>query len=69
MASRSKKKTTFAKLNREQKLRERQQEKLARKEARKAAALLEPEPEPTTIDPLEDEGVTEDEETETEAAA
>jgi hypothetical protein len=35
MASGSKKKTTFAKLAREQKLRERRQEKQARKDARK----------------------------------
>jgi hypothetical protein len=45
MASSSKKKTTFAKLNRENKLRERRQEKEARKDARKreaAAARLEP---------------------------
>ena len=40
MASRSKKKTTFAKLNREQKLRERRQEKQARKDARKQDAAL-----------------------------
>jgi hypothetical protein len=38
MASSSKKKTTFAKLNREQKLRERRQEKQARKDARKLEA-------------------------------
>jgi hypothetical protein len=38
MASNGKKKTTFAKLNREQKLRERRLEKQARKEARKLAA-------------------------------
>jgi hypothetical protein len=35
MASGSKKKTTFAKLAREQKLRERRQDKKAKKEARK----------------------------------
>jgi len=35
MASGTKKKTTFAKLAREQKLRERRQEKRARKDARK----------------------------------
>jgi hypothetical protein len=40
MAS-SKKKTTFAKLNREQKLRERRIEKQARKDARKLAAANE----------------------------
>ena len=38
MASRGKKKTTFAKLAREAKLRERRVEKAARKEARKRAA-------------------------------
>jgi len=40
MASSSKKKTTFAKLNRENKLRERRQEKQARKDARKLEAAL-----------------------------
>lgn len=38
MASRSKKKTTFAKLNRENKLRERRLAKQARKDARKQDA-------------------------------
>jgi hypothetical protein len=38
MASRGKKKTTMAKLNRESRLRERKRDKQARKEARKAAA-------------------------------
>jgi len=38
MASSSKKRTTMAKLNREQKLREKRIEKQARKEARRAAA-------------------------------
>jgi hypothetical protein len=38
MASSAKKKTTFAKLNRENKLRERRQEKQARKDARKLEA-------------------------------
>jgi hypothetical protein len=38
MASSSKKKTTFAKLNRENKLRERRQLKQARKDARKLEA-------------------------------
>jgi hypothetical protein len=42
MASRSKKKTTMAKLNRESKLRERRQDKQARKDARKRAATDEP---------------------------
>ena len=43
MASSGKKKTTFAKLAREQKLRERRLDKQARKDARKQAAELEPE--------------------------
>jgi hypothetical protein len=38
MASNGKKKTTFAKLNREQKVRDRRIEKQARKDARKLAA-------------------------------
>ena len=38
MGSNGKKKTTFAKLNREHKLRERRQEKQARKDARKLEA-------------------------------
>jgi hypothetical protein len=38
MGSSGKRKTTFAKLNRERKLIERRQEKQARKEARRAAA-------------------------------
>ena len=38
MASSAKKKTTFAKLNRENKVRERRQEKEARKQARKQEA-------------------------------
>jgi hypothetical protein len=38
MASGGKRKTTMAKLNRESKLREKRQDKLARKEARKLAA-------------------------------
>lgn len=38
MASNGKKKTTMAKLNRESKLRERRQDKAARKDARKYAA-------------------------------
>ena len=42
MASGAKKKTTFAKLAREQKLRERRRDKQARKDARKAAARAEP---------------------------
>jgi hypothetical protein len=42
MASRGKKKTTFAKLAREAKLRERRAEKAAKKDARKRAAELGP---------------------------
>ena len=42
MASAGKKKTTFAKLAREQKLRERRQEKQAKKEARKRTGEIEP---------------------------
>ena len=44
MASRSKKKTTMAKLNRESRLRERRLEKKARKDDRKQAAANPPEP-------------------------
>jgi hypothetical protein len=44
MASSGKKKTTFAKLARESRLRERRLDKQARKEARKRAAELGPEP-------------------------
>jgi hypothetical protein len=44
MASSSKKRTTMAKLNRESKLREKRQDKLMRKEARKRAALEPAEP-------------------------
>jgi hypothetical protein len=40
MASSAKKKTTFAKLNRENKLRERRQEKEARKQARKQESAM-----------------------------
>jgi hypothetical protein len=47
MASGGKKKTTMAKLNRERKLAERRIDKQARKDARKAAAALGPEPEST----------------------
>jgi hypothetical protein len=42
MASGGKKKTTFAKLAREQKLRERRRDKQARKDARKVAGATEP---------------------------
>jgi len=53
MASRGKKKTTMAKLNRETKLRERRQIKEARKEARERARL-EP-PVEDVVDGSEDE--------------
>jgi hypothetical protein len=42
MASSGKKKTTFAKLARESRLRERRRDKQARKEARKRAAEIQP---------------------------
>lgn len=42
MASSGKKKTTFAKLAREQKLRERRRDKQARKDARKAGGETDP---------------------------
>ena len=42
MASRGKKKTTFAKLAREHRLRERRIDKQAKKDARKRAAEIEP---------------------------
>jgi hypothetical protein len=44
MASGAKRKTTFSKLAREQKLRERRQDKQAKKDARKRAATTEPMP-------------------------
>jgi hypothetical protein len=47
MASSSKKKTTFAKLNREQKVREKRQIKDARRAARKLEASL---PQPSAAD-------------------
>ncbi len=42
MASSGKKKTTFAKLAREQKLRERRRDKQAKKDARRQATEIEP---------------------------
>jgi hypothetical protein len=42
MASSGKKKTTFAKLAREQKLREKRRDKQAKKEARKRAGEIDP---------------------------
>jgi hypothetical protein len=53
MASSGKKKTTFAKLARESRLRERRLDKQARKEARKRAAEL-------GLDPLAEESAFED---------
>jgi hypothetical protein len=53
MASSGKKKTTMAKLTRENRLRERRLDKQARKDARKLAASLPPVPE---TDPFEVEG-------------
>ena len=53
MASSSKKKTTMAKINREQSVRERRLRKQAKKDARKLAAAN-PEPETTeTAEPVE----------------
>jgi hypothetical protein len=49
MASNNKRKTTFAKLNRERKLLERRQEKQARKDARKRAAAQEQAPPSDTL--------------------
>jgi hypothetical protein len=43
MASSAKRKTTMAKLNRESRLRERRMEKKAKKDARKQAAVTDPE--------------------------
>jgi hypothetical protein len=43
MSSRGKKKTTMAKLTRESRLRERRQDKVARKEARKNAPPVDPD--------------------------
>jgi hypothetical protein len=48
VASSGKRRTTFAKLAREQKLRERRQEKQARKDARKHAGEMNPAQAPRT---------------------
>lgn len=48
MGSSRKKKTTFAKLNREQKLRERRVDKVARKQARRDLAVRAPDAAPET---------------------
>jgi hypothetical protein len=55
MASNGKKKTTMAKMNRENKVRERRVEKAARKDARKQAALnpVAPSAEPLDADDRE----------------
>ena len=50
MASSSKKKTTFAKMNRENAVRERRLRKQAKKDARKQAAAAAPEGEAPAID-------------------
>ncbi len=50
MASGGKKKTTFSKLAREQKLRERRLDKQARKDERKRMAAMDPQP-PTDATP------------------
>jgi hypothetical protein len=55
VGSNAKKKTTFAKLNRENKLRERQQRKQARKDARREAAAAEKLTEPTEPGPAPDQ--------------
>jgi hypothetical protein len=52
MASSSKKKTTFAKLNRENKLREKRLEKQARKDARKLEAATQRDESATESDEL-----------------
>ena len=51
MASSGKKKTTFAKLARESRLRERRLDKQAKKDARKRAAEVQPAPPGTAADP------------------
>ena len=57
MASRSKSKTTFAKLAREGRLRERRLEKQAKKDARKRAAEARPtQPDDTPLDEDADAG-------------
>ena len=54
MASSGKKKTTFAKMAREQKLRERRRDKQAKKDARKRAGQSDLEPVPETPPPGSD---------------
>lgn len=55
MASSGKKKTTFAKLAREQKLRERRQDKRAKKDARKRASEMAAGPSAETAPADEDQ--------------
>jgi hypothetical protein len=50
LASNAKKKTTFAKLNRENAVRERRLRKQAKKDARKLEAATQPAPEPQDAD-------------------
>jgi hypothetical protein len=52
MASNGKKKTTMAKLNRESRLRERRQDKQARKDARKLAPSEQAEPVEDPVQPI-----------------
>jgi hypothetical protein len=54
MASGGKKKTTFAKLAREQKLRERRLDKQAKKDARKMAAEMDPSERPDEMSPVDE---------------
>ena len=53
MASSSKKRTTFAKLNREQKVREKRAEKNARREARKTEPVASTAPAETVVNDLD----------------
>ena len=55
MASSSKKRTTFAKLNREQKVREKRAEKNARREARKHEPVGSTAPAETVVNDLDTE--------------
>ena len=55
MASGGKKKTTFAKMAREQKLRERRRDKQAKKDARKRAGQIEVSTLPDTAGPVGDQ--------------
>ena len=59
MSSRGKKKTTFAKLNREARLRERREEKQARKEARREAAASPAAPDLASVESHESAPQTE----------